>query len=307
MPRLVLTGFGKFNGVENNPTTALVAHFREELAQQQETLLPGAVGDRYECHVLEVSVGAVDELYESAHFDFEDCKFVHLGVNSRATSIALEMQAWNDKSFRVPDERGYNPEAVPIDCNSELNSSLQSSYHIESLKEALTAEGHNVSLSQDPGRFLCNYIYYKSLFSQRSRRCPQQAIFVHVPPFEVISQADQINCVRRILQLLWKDHSDHLSDGEKKLRVGFMSTAGICSKNYRAICSTSSAVVSAVGSRDLSRAEAWAKDRGVERAVGSYDELLVGPVGGAVDAVYVPLPTTMRAEWVSNFVSIIFL
>jgi D-xylose 1-dehydrogenase (NADP+, D-xylono-1,5-lactone-forming) len=50
----------------------------------------------------------------------------------------------------------------------------------------------------------------------------------------------------------------------------------------------------AIGSRDRARAEAQAADFGIERALGSYEEVLADP---DVDAVYVPLPNSLHVEW----------
>lgn len=52
--------------------------------------------------------------------------------------------------------------------------------------------------------------------------------------------------------------------------------------------------VIAVASRDGARAEAYARDNGIERAYGSYDALLDDP---AVEAAYVSLPNSMHVEW----------
>lgn len=50
----------------------------------------------------------------------------------------------------------------------------------------------------------------------------------------------------------------------------------------------------AVASRTSDRAEAYAAEHGIPRAYGSYDQLLADP---QVDAVYVPLPNSLHAEW----------
>ncbi len=50
----------------------------------------------------------------------------------------------------------------------------------------------------------------------------------------------------------------------------------------------------AVASRERSRAEAFAREHGIERADGSYDELLADP---GVDVVYIPLPNSDHVEW----------
>jgi D-xylose 1-dehydrogenase (NADP+, D-xylono-1,5-lactone-forming) len=50
----------------------------------------------------------------------------------------------------------------------------------------------------------------------------------------------------------------------------------------------------AVASRDLGRAEEYAQKWGIERAYGSYEELLAAP---DIEAVYISLPNTMHVEW----------
>jgi D-xylose 1-dehydrogenase (NADP+, D-xylono-1,5-lactone-forming) len=50
----------------------------------------------------------------------------------------------------------------------------------------------------------------------------------------------------------------------------------------------------AVASRDAAKAAAYAREWGIERAYGSYDELLQD---GEIHAVYIPLPNHLHAEW----------
>jgi predicted dehydrogenase len=50
----------------------------------------------------------------------------------------------------------------------------------------------------------------------------------------------------------------------------------------------------AVGSRDRARGEAYAREWGIDRAHGSYEELLADP---ELDGVYVALPNALHAEW----------
>lgn len=88
----------------------------------------------------------------------------------------------------------------------------------------------------------------------------------------------------------------------KKLRIGFLGTAGIARKNWKAIFHSGNAVVSAVASRDLKKARQYIDEcqrefafAEVPRAFGSYEELLASPL---VDAVYIPLPTALRKNFV---------
>ena len=50
----------------------------------------------------------------------------------------------------------------------------------------------------------------------------------------------------------------------------------------------------AVASRDAARADAYAREYGLERAYASYDELLADP---DIEAVYVSLPNAFHVEW----------
>jgi predicted dehydrogenase len=75
------------------------------------------------------------------------------------------------------------------------------------------------------------------------------------------------------------------------LRWGVLSTANITDALLH---SGSDQEFVAVGSRDASRAEAWASERGVARWYGSYEELLADP---EVDAIYNPLPNGMHVDW----------
>jgi len=88
----------------------------------------------------------------------------------------------------------------------------------------------------------------------------------------------------------------------KKLRIGFISTANIGRQNWKAIFNSGSCVVSTVASRDLEKSRRFINELQAEfpfktppTPLGSYEELLASK---SVDAVYVPLPTGLRKEWV---------
>jgi D-xylose 1-dehydrogenase (NADP+, D-xylono-1,5-lactone-forming) len=75
---------------------------------------------------------------------------------------------------------------------------------------------------------------------------------------------------------------------------GFLSTANINDKLLAGAAESDRVDVIAVASRDAGRAEAYARDRGIERAYGSYEELLADP---DVEAVYISLPNSLHVEW----------
>ncbi|HTR43246.1 MAG TPA: Gfo/Idh/MocA family oxidoreductase, partial [Pseudomonadales bacterium] len=88
----------------------------------------------------------------------------------------------------------------------------------------------------------------------------------------------------------------------KKIRFGFLSTANIGRKNWKSILASGNSVVSAVASRDEAKSRKFVAEMQKEapfeekpEAFGSYEELIESP---NVDAVYMPMPTGLRKEWV---------
>jgi D-xylose 1-dehydrogenase (NADP+, D-xylono-1,5-lactone-forming) len=75
---------------------------------------------------------------------------------------------------------------------------------------------------------------------------------------------------------------------------GFLSTARINDALLRGIAAVPDAQALAVASRDAARADEYARANGIERAYGSYDELLADP---DVEVVYISLPNGMHVEW----------
>jgi predicted dehydrogenase len=79
------------------------------------------------------------------------------------------------------------------------------------------------------------------------------------------------------------------------LRWGILSTANIAvEKVIPGMRSAKRAEVLGIASRDQGRAEATARQLGIPRAYGSYEALLADP---DIDAVYVPLPNHLHAQW----------
>ncbi|SFR91153.1 Predicted dehydrogenase [Halomicrobium zhouii] len=79
------------------------------------------------------------------------------------------------------------------------------------------------------------------------------------------------------------------------MRFGVLSTADIGVESVIPAIAASDHEVAAIASRDGDRAEAVAADLGIPESYGSYDELLAE---ADVDAVYIPLPNGLHAEWI---------
>jgi D-xylose 1-dehydrogenase (NADP+, D-xylono-1,5-lactone-forming) len=78
------------------------------------------------------------------------------------------------------------------------------------------------------------------------------------------------------------------------IRWGILSTARIAQRIVEGARLSENAEIVAVGSRDLTRAQAYADEHGIERVHGSYEDLLADP---EIDAVYIPLPNSLHVPW----------
>jgi len=99
---------------------------------------------------------------------------------------------------------------------NDLSANIGVGELVSSLKDI----GHKVLQSEDPGRFVCNWVYFHSLHQSRVRNTANHnvseatavdsaksppkfiSLFVHVPTFEVITCEQQLAFVRDLLSQL---------------------------------------------------------------------------------------------------------
>jgi len=172
-----LTGFGEFYGVKYNPTTTLMQRLEDYLKEHPLQPRNQALAVVSSCSVLEVSgVGARRQLskicrkvIESAAHEANAkhprvCVLLHFGVDTSASCFHLEQQAYNEASFGIPDQTGWTPSEEPIIAHiDDICHVFHTDVPLQALHAALQAKGHQVAISQDPGRYVCNWIYCNSL------------------------------------------------------------------------------------------------------------------------------------------------
>ncbi|KAG4916781.1 hypothetical protein JHK84_054301 [Glycine max] len=163
--------------------------------------------------------------------------WLHFGVNSGATRFAIEKQAVNEANFRCPDEMGWKPQVrleywidfkfalinkplelmssellhrnlhnfmlqkVPIvPSDGGISRTRETTLPVVEITKALTEKGYEVMVSDDAGRFVCNYVYYHSLrFAEQNGI---KSLFVHVPLFVTINEETQMQFAASLLEVL---------------------------------------------------------------------------------------------------------
>ncbi|WP_321886483.1 Gfo/Idh/MocA family protein [Paraburkholderia bannensis] len=78
------------------------------------------------------------------------------------------------------------------------------------------------------------------------------------------------------------------------VKFGILGCANIARQFIRDIKDSPVAVVDAVASRNGDNARSFAAETGVERSFASYERMLEDP---GIEAIYLPLPNSMHAEW----------
>jgi len=203
-----LTGFGPFGGVQDNPTSIICKRLKEYV---EEGKAPGGVSKALleefasagvqlrGLDTLEVSAEACKEnvpvIVESLTKQAGASALVHLGVSGVARHICLECRGVNEADFRIPDVRGCQTRGEPVVASAE--PVLYTPLRLPEVLGELRDRGVSCEISTDAGRYICNYIFFTSLHAAQPSGIP--VLFVHVPPFEVMSCPEQITAVICIL------------------------------------------------------------------------------------------------------------
>lgn len=198
-----VTGFKKFQGVAENPTETIVSNLNEYVSKNS---LPAGV-KLASCTVLETAgEGARPALYQlfetaASNSDNELVVWLHIGVNSGAQKFAIERQAFNEATFRCCDELGWQPQQVPIvPDDGETSKTRQTRCSVESILDFMKKKGFDVMISDDAGRFVCNYVYYHSLRFAEERG--HKSLFVHVPLFSKIDEETQMRFISSLFEAI---------------------------------------------------------------------------------------------------------
>lgn len=83
--------------------------------------------------------------------------------------------------------------------------------------------------------------------------------------------------------------------GQGPVRWGILGTASITRRRFLpALAKSEKSRAVAIGSRELARAQEFAREFDIPRPYGSYQEVLDDP---EIECIYIPLPNHMHAEW----------
>ncbi|MEQ9812932.1 MAG: pyroglutamyl-peptidase I [Azospirillaceae bacterium] len=163
-PTILVTGFGAFGGIVDNPSLAVMAALSDRAR--------GIVGAE-----LPVShEGAVAAL-QALIATHRPAVWLGFGVAPAATAIRLETTGRNAITAAKPDNDGRQPAGDPVVPGAA--ATLPSRLPLARIEPALVRAGHAVVLSDDAGGYVCNTALTAGLHLMPADRI---AGFVHLPP-----------------------------------------------------------------------------------------------------------------------------
>lgn len=187
LPRVLVTGFSVFPGAPVNPTEALIG-----ILEARRVELAG-IADLH-TETLAVEYLSVADRLDRWAVDIRPDIAIHFGLSARAHGFTLERIAKNVAGTDRPDNAGHTP-ADPLICAGP--ESFTSTLPLAGIRDALAARSLPVSMSEDCGDYLCNFLFYRScaglhpgFLDDAFGRSPELAGFIHVPPLAAENSGD---------------------------------------------------------------------------------------------------------------------
>jgi pyroglutamyl-peptidase len=179
---IILTGFEPFNGSTTNPSSEIIKHFPIDL-------FPG--------HNLIQKILPVDSLKAVAWLSskikgIQPDIVMLLGEASQRPVVSIEKIAINWMDFRIADNSGNQILDRPV--IEEGPAAFFSTLPVSLIHQHLKNAGIPSEISLSAGAYLCNQVFYSSLYylSLEDHQC--LCGFIHLPPLpEQVIEKNQVS------------------------------------------------------------------------------------------------------------------
>lgn len=165
--RAMVTGFGPFQGFDENPSQVGVER------------LSGLGLQGLETRTLTVSNEAADAEVREIFRDPPDLLLL-CGVAGNREWVSVERVAINVDDFRIPDVAGEQVEDMPVVEGGPV--AYLSTLPIKDLVGDLKEAGLDGRISNTAGTYLCNHVMYLALHLAAEAGGGTRVGFLHVPP-----------------------------------------------------------------------------------------------------------------------------
>lgn len=191
-PVVYLTAFGPFPPYSVNSSEAAVGCL--DIVQLGKEL-----GVKIYREVLKVEYDSVSKIVNKRWSELNPKLAVHVGVSGQAETLVLEQVAHNS-GYKKNDICGCCPSGGM--CCLDGEEVIQSGIRMDLVTKALNSDT-TLKLpcckSTDPGRFLCDFIYYTSLKQDKSR-----SAFIHVPTLNKFTKEDISAAIAKAIKEMYR-------------------------------------------------------------------------------------------------------
>lgn len=185
--RVLVTAFGPFDGRAENASSLALRGLKKALPGIRTRILP-------------VDMVIAPARLRDALRRIRPDALVMLGEAAASETIRLETTAWNELDFRIPDIAGRKPPRRRI--GRDTPDFYPSTLPLGQIHGALLSAGHRVSLSDDPGRYLCNQLFYIARHQIETRSLPCPAGFIHLPLESNYATPRVVDALRLVVEMV---------------------------------------------------------------------------------------------------------
>ncbi|KAK7074717.1 Pyroglutamyl-peptidase 1 [Halocaridina rubra] len=190
-PVIYVTGFGPFPPHAVNSSEVAVRHLDVQQLEKE-------LGAKIYVDIIRVEYDYVRKFVNQRWAMLKPKLVVHVGVSGQAETLVLEQLAHNS-GYNKQDTCGCLPNKGTYCSGGE--EVIQSEIRMDLVSKALN---NNTVLklpcvkSTDPGRFLCDFIYYTSLRQDKSR-----VAFIHVPTLNKFPKEDIADAISMAIKEMY--------------------------------------------------------------------------------------------------------
>lgn len=166
--RILITYFGPFNHFQENPAELIANELRLIFQDNQKITFKK----------LDVSFEFINQFLENSWGEYDT--LIELGVATKSDKIRLEVNGTN--FVNGIDIRGVQKNGKILEIDNQLK---KSSFSKIVLKQWTNDFPNEVVISESAGKYLCNYLYYKSLVNFPKKNI----LFIHLANFLDIPEA----------------------------------------------------------------------------------------------------------------------
>ena len=176
--KILLTGFEPFDGSTTNPSLEIIESLPNDQFPNHDILKK----------VLPVDSSSAVEWVKSTLPVFQPDIVLHLGEASSRSMVSLEKVAINWMDFRIADNTGKQIKDQKI--FDDAPDAYFSSLPLSKIQENIKSAGIPVEISLSAGAYLCNQVFFSSMYYLNNFQMNAVCGFIHLPslPFQVVEK-----------------------------------------------------------------------------------------------------------------------